>query len=135
MEKRPCSRTPAEPRHPDRVVGRTPPKARNLCRTTPTILCLLLFVLLFFLDLLFLLLYVLLLSLHVFLLLLQVFLCFLYVLLLFLYVLLFLLGFVTPTTTQDQRQCQENYSCKTLKRSTSFTMIIRPPFRPLYLAA
>ena len=102
MEKRPCSRTPAEPRHPDRVVGRDPPKARNLCRTTPTILCLLLFVLLFFLDLLFLLLYVLLLLLQVF----------LYVLLLFLYVLLFLLGFVTPTTTQDQRQCQENYSCK-----------------------
>jgi energy-coupling factor transporter transmembrane protein EcfT len=94
------------------VVGRTPPKARNLCRTTPTILCLLLFVLLFFLDLLFLLLYVLLLFLHVFLLLLQIFLCFLYVLLLFLYVLLLLLGFVAPTTTQDQRQCQENHSCK-----------------------
>src|SRR4028119_1430794 len=77
MEKRLCSRTPADPSHPDRVVGRTPPKARNLCRTTPTILYLLLFVLLFFLDLLFLLLYVLLLLLQVF----------LYVLLLFLYVL------------------------------------------------
>jgi hypothetical protein len=79
------------------VVGRDPPKALNLCRTTPTILCLLLFVLLFFLDLLFLLLYVLLLFLHVFLLLLQVFLCFLYVLLLFLYVLLFLLASLPHT--------------------------------------
>jgi hypothetical protein len=55
--------------------------------------------------------------------------------LLFLYVLLFLLGFVTPTTTQDQRKARRTIPVKTLKRSTSFTMIIRPPFRPLYLAA
>src|SRR4028119_792484 len=102
MEKRLCSRTPADPSHPDRVVGRTPPKARNLCRTTPTILYLLLFVLLFFLDLLFLLLYVLLLLLQVF----------LYVLLLFLYVLVAPPGLRYPTTIQDQRQCQENHCCK-----------------------
>ncbi len=100
---------------PPEPCGRqTPPKSRNPCTTTSTVLFVLLFVLPLFLDLLLLLLHVLLLLLHVFLLLLQVFLCFLYVLLFFFHVLLLLLGFVTPATAQDQRQCQKNYPRKYL---------------------
>ena len=113
MEKRPYSQSTAKP---SRTAGRSASaKSRKSCTTSSTVLFVLLFVLPLFLNLLLLLLHVLLFFLHVFLLLLQVFLCFLYVLLFFLHVLLLLLGFVTPATAQDQRQCQKNYPRKYLQ--------------------